>query len=359
VSWNREREQYRPIRPRPGKQISAVSCRDLPAMIHLQVLEVEYELELRVQGGYRGTVVRGNTLVLDSGYRYTKYHGYGDDKNVCHISQGLPVNPVWSEKVERVEGMYVYPTMYGPIISPTKVHADVLPMVVTGGKVLIVSENSTCGIVQDVGKAWDSLGGKIEAGESSVSCVVREFREETKGLEIDPEDLVYVGVSSAKEKHKGRDHEYHSMMFLMPYNKIDPRFPSRIPVKWIKSSLEIPNDSVPWLRRLITHCEKEVGPISTWWDWLQMKLSRKKIQPKNLKAALTMEVMQSTGPVVESVGVYNGVEYKFIYHKGTLAKKLKQDLWEICGFQSKVRFTNGDEVSDDYEMKIQTYYYLS
>jgi ADP-ribose pyrophosphatase YjhB (NUDIX family) len=323
VKWVSKEQKFVPLRPRPGKSVSAVSCRDLPSLSHLLVPDQDYYIENRTLGGYRGIHFRGGVgqhLVVDSGYRIGIQGGYGTGP-VIHVTQGLPVLAPWSKKIEVIEGLFNYQTKIDVKISPYPVHADFLPEVMTGAKIFPVREGKVA-VMRDEGKPFDGLGGKVEPGESLKTCAVREALEETH-VNIDPSHLCYMGISSAYEKPKdGRYSEFHSAIFLLDFAKYEKLFDSRrdgkkIPYLWVGDGDVLPKGRVEWLERLLTFIYSTSGGQSLE-SWMSSHGGSVVVrEAKTYAEAVSEEILGKVPSTTRSVTfTYGNVTYMVSYELG-------------------------------------------
>lgn len=274
VSWNYSTKRYVPVRPRPGKTPSYKLVSDFPRLVDFATCQelvvpssVINSVEECYTGSYRGAFLQRITvLVIDSGYRCC-HDGWGTVIKVKHCSYDPVPVPHWASKVEMKKDLVVYSTPDGGIVAPRAIRSNERPMCITGAKVLFFRINQgqvEIAVVQDYGKGWDCLGGKIEPGESTVECVLREGREEA-GIEIYAKSLVCVGISSYYDRveHGHKFHkEYHSFLFVAEWRNYE----TEMPIKWLRQ-FDPPPDSVEWLGRLLQYIEKVVGTIDMMVPW--------------------------------------------------------------------------------------------
>jgi len=200
------------IRPRYGKAPGNIKQLErFPGLNVIDEVSVSYDIELRTEGPFLGSCTRTLTaLTLDSGYRIDpRGVGMGEFK-FLHVSQGL--TPMAS-RVTKVKHTDLYHWFAdgehnaGPFISGMGSHH-------TGAKVFILDPNETY-VVKDGLKDYDYLGGTVEYGESTRDALIREAREEIN-LELDPDLLLFMGISTGEEEKnvRGEPMFWHTYMYM-------------------------------------------------------------------------------------------------------------------------------------------------
>lgn len=276
VSWDFLKKQVIPMRPRPGKVSTYVNVSDL-ACVHdfaplselVIPLGVTNQLEENYTGSFRGYYLhRVQVLIVDSGFR-PSYTGYGTFHKIAFCGDDPSPLPSWSTGIRKDHGLITYSTFHGGVVSPRIITSPNQPTCITGGKVFFfreINEKVQLAVMQDMGKGWDAVGGKIEPGESTQECVIREIMEEMK-VQVNVDSLVYVGVSSAYDRadlSRGTHKEYHSFIYLCQWKDEYDR--GVVPLKWIDGFVP-PNDSVHWLGRLLQYVDSTVGGMHVLVPW--------------------------------------------------------------------------------------------
>lgn len=363
VVWDSEKKKYRGIRPRPEKYVSPVGCRDLPWMGLLIIPEVDFEVQCQVQGRYAGHHVRGSKLILDSGYRQGSAGGYSTSR-IQHASEGLDVGAHWSYNITQREGIWKYDTEVTTLMAPKKVNATFLPRVTTGAKLFPLTGEGLM-LIQDGEKPWDAVGGKIQPGESLLECVIRETKEET-GYVLNPEKIVYLGVSSAYEKPKhGQYSEFHTGIFLIDSVDCVGMFGSRPegrehapPWQELRKQAALPLLSVEWLKRLVDYVYKTAGqdPLS----WLRARVSSSPKVEAKTSFDNVQSIIQASQPSIMCRFYYYDRLYSLPVARFSSMFAIVSELRRIENLPEglQVRNASGEVIGQDYMLTDTAYFYI-
>lgn len=90
----------------------------------------------------------------------------------------------------------------------------------------------------------NAIGGKVEKGEASLTCIMRETREETN-LQTEPEKWVFLGIM------KGKDWQIDVFSYIYLGNPTDAKTMEDQPIEWFHVH-KLP-DKVIYNLRWLTH----------------------------------------------------------------------------------------------------------